>query len=123
MPEKKKPRNLSIRLKKMSEFKHTSVLLSETIDNLKLLPGMTVVDATFGGGGHTSEVLKQIGSGGRVYCFDQDIDAIEAGRKRFAGDQRLNFINSNFINLKKELSQRNIDSFDAILFDLGVSLY
>lgn len=107
----------------MSDFKHISVLLNETIENLQLQPGHVVVDGTFGGGGHTAVVLRNIGDAGKVYCFDQDQDAISFGQKRFAQDDRLIFINSNFVNLKKELLQRDVSGVDAILFDLGVSSY
>ena len=100
---------------------HISVLLDECIKYLNLNENSIVVDCTLGYGGHSSEILKRI-KNGYLYCFDQDEDAIKYS------DNRLNeiaknytIINSNFVNLKKELGKKNIQNVDGVLYDLGVS--
>jgi 16S rRNA (cytosine1402-N4)-methyltransferase len=99
----------------MPDFQHISVLLEEAISALELRPGLTVVDATLGGGGHTSEILKRITPGGKVIAFDQDALAVQQATIRFAG-QPVQLIHANFSALA-ELSV----PVDRILFDLGVS--
>lgn len=100
---------------------HESVLLKESIESLNLKEDAIVVDCTLGYGGHSSEILKRIPKG-KLYAFDQDIDAITYSTKRL-GEIRDNFeiIKSNFVHLKEELEKRNITKVDAILYDLGVS--
>ena len=100
---------------------HKSVLLNESIENLNLKDDYIVVDCTLGFGGHSKEILKRI-KRGRLYAFDQDIEAINYNEKNIK-DKNIELINTNFINLKKELEKRNIKEVDAILFDLGVSSY
>lgn len=100
---------------------HKSVLLNECIENLNLKENSVIVDCTLGYGGHSSEILKRINKG-FLFAFDQDSEAI------FSSIDRLNkignnyeIINSNFVNIKKELNKRNIIGVDGILYDLGVS--
>lgn len=100
---------------------HKSVLLNESIDNLKLNDDSIIVDCTLGYAGHSSEILKRIPKG-FLYAFDQDEIAIASSRNRL-GNVGSNFeiIKSNFVNLKMELEKRGIKEVDGILFDLGVS--
>ena len=100
---------------------HISVLLNECIDYLNLKEDSIIVDATLGYAGHSSEILKRI-KRGKLFAFDQDIEAIKVS------DSKLNkignnyeIINSNFVNMKTELNKRGINKVDGILFDLGVS--
>lgn len=100
---------------------HISVLLKESIDNLKLKENSIVVDATLGRAGHSSEILKKIPNG-FLYAFDQDEEAItESNEKLKSIAFNYKIIKSNFVNMKSELEKNNITKVDAILFDLGVS--
>ena len=104
------------------EFKHVSVLLDECIDNLNINPDGTYVDCTMGGAGHSKEIAKRLGENGRLICFDQDINAINVAKERLAEfKDRVILVHSNFENIKEELLERNIDSIDGVLADLGVS--
>ncbi len=100
---------------------HESVLLKEAIENLDLKENSIVVDCTLGYGGHSSEILKRIPKG-KLYCFDQDEDAIcySATRLREIASN-FEIISSNFVNIKEELEKRDVQKVDAILYDLGVS--
>ncbi len=99
---------------------HISVLLEESIRYLNLKEDSIIVDATLGYGGHSSNILKKIPNG-FLYAFDQDKDAIKEASKKLASvSPNYEIINTNFVNLKKELDKRNI-KVDGILFDLGVS--
>jgi len=100
---------------------HISVLLEESIENLKLNKNSIVVDATLGRAGHSSLILKNIPNG-HLYAFDQDKEAIEESNKKLK-DIASNYtiIKSNFVNMKQELNKLGINKVDAILFDLGVS--
>ncbi len=103
------------------ETKHISVLLNECIDNLSLKEDSTIVDCTLGYGGHSSEILKRI-KRGKLFAFDQDMDAIKYSTDRLSSiSNNFEIINSNFVNIKKELEKRNITKVDGILYDLGVS--
>jgi len=96
---------------------HTPALLSETIDGLNIKPDGIYVDVTFGGGGHSREILAQLGTKGRLLGFDQDLDAI----KNSIDDKRFTFARSNFRYLKNFLKYHSIEKVDGILADLGVS--
>jgi 16S rRNA (cytosine1402-N4)-methyltransferase len=96
---------------------HTAVLLNETVDSLCMKPDGVYVDATFGGGGHSREMLKRLGPEGRVLAFDQDPDA----RQNLPEDERLTFIASNFRHLDSYLTVYKAEPVDGILADLGVS--
>lgn len=100
----------------MTEY-HTPVMLAECIDGLAIKNNGTYVDVTFGGGGHSREILKHLGVGGRLLAFDQDIDA----RRNVPQDERLTFIDQNFRYLKNYCRLNNAVPVDGILADLGVS--
>lgn len=102
-------------------FHHISVLLNETIDGLNIKEDGIYVDATLGGGGHSSKILEKLTTG-HLYCFDQDENAIKAARERLSKiSDNFTIIYSNFKNMKYELNQRGIYKVDGIVFDLGVS--
>lgn len=106
------------------EFKHISVLLNETIENLKIKEDGIYVDGTLGGGGHAYEVLKRLGPNGRYIGIDQDEDAIKAASERLREFQdKLTIVRSNYCDMKKVLKDLNIEKVDGILLDLGVSSY
>lgn len=106
------------------EFKHYSVLLNETIENLNIKPDGIYVDGTLGGAGHASEVVKRLSEKGRLIGIDQDADAIRAASERLReyGD-RVTIIRSNYANMKEELHAIGITRVDGILLDLGVSSF
>lgn len=106
------------------EFLHQSVLLEETIENLKIKPGGIYVDGTLGGGGHSYHICGRLEPFGRLIGIDQDEDAIHAAAehlKPFA--DRVTMIRSNYCNMKEELDRLGIRKVDGILLDLGVSSY
>ena len=96
---------------------HVPVLLNESIDGMNLKPGGIYVDVTFGGGGHSKEILRRSDNSIRLFSFDQDEDA----EKNIVNDKRFTFIRSNFRYLYNFLRYHNIDRVDAVLADLGVS--
>lgn len=107
----------------MAEFKHVTVLLNEAVAGLNIQPTGTYVDATLGGGGHSSKILGQLTSG-HLFSFDQDRTAIEYNQQHLqeaisAG--RLTLVEDNFRNLKQALAKRNVGRIDGIVYDLGVS--
>ena len=105
------------------EFKHRSVLLEETIENLRIKPEGTYVDGTLGGGGHAYEVLKRLSPQGRFIGIDQDADAILAAGKKLQEFGNVTLIRSNYCNIKEELMGNNVEGVDGIVLDLGVSSY
>ncbi len=103
------------------ETVHISVLLKESIEGLNLKDNSIVVDATFGGGGHTREILKNF-KNVKVIAFDSDGEAFKRAEKNIAGyEDRIIFKNLNFKNIKKGLLEENISLVDGVLFDLGIS--
>ena len=96
---------------------HIPVLLQETINGLGIKPGGVYVDCTFGGGGHSKEILEQLGESGKLIVFDQD----EAARKNVPADKRIIFVAQNFRFLQKFLRLHKYPQVDGILADLGVS--
>ena len=96
---------------------HTPVLLKETIDGLAIKKDGVYVDCTFGGGGHSREILKQLGENGLLVAFDQDDDA----RRNLPDDKRVLFVPQNFRHLQRFLRLHKIMAVDGILADLGVS--
>ena len=102
-------------------MKHISVLLNESIDGLNIHEDGIYVDCTLGYAGHSKEILKRI-KRGKLFAFDQDINAINYSSQILSsiGDN-FSIIKSNFVNLKEELNKRGIYKVDGILFDLGVS--
>lgn len=105
------------------EFKHTSVLLKETIEGLNIRPEGIYVDGTLGGGGHAYQVCKRL-TNGKFVGIDQDEAAIEAAGERLKAFQdKVTIVRSNYSSLKSILQQQNIQKVDGILLDLGVSSY
>lgn len=103
-------------------FKHTTVLLEETVDGLNIKPDGTYVDCTLGGAGHSELILSKLSEKGKLYAFDQDDIAIANAKEKLAayGD-RLTIIKSNFLYLQEELEKLGVTEVDGILYDLGVS--
>ena len=96
---------------------HKPVLLEESVDALDIMPGGVYVDATFGGGGHSREILSRMDSTARLYSFDQDADA----ERNIVDDDRFTFVRSNFRYLENWMRYYGIEHIDGILADLGVS--
>ena len=96
---------------------HVPVLLEESINGLDLKKGGVYVDVTFGGGGHSKEILRRMDKSCRLYSFDQDEDA----ERNIVHDDRFTFVRSNFRYLKNFLKYYGIEEVDGILADLGVS--
>ena len=106
------------------EFKHKSVLLYETVDELNIKPDGIYVDGTLGGGGHSYEIAKRLSEGGRLIGIDQDEDAIKAASKRLEPYMdRVTIARNNYCNMDKVLDELGIDKVDGIMLDLGVSSY
>ncbi len=106
------------------EFKHKSVLLYETVDDLNIKPDGIYVDGTLGGGGHSYEIAKRLSEGGRLIGIDQDEDAIKAASKRLEPYMdRVTIVRNNYCNMDKVLDELGIDKVDGIMLDLGVSSY
>lgn len=105
------------------EFKHYSVLLSETIEQLHIRPEGVYVDGTLGGAGHASEVCKRLTTG-RFYGFDQDDAAIAAAGERLAVfGEKVTILRDNYCNAKAVLQGLGVEGVDGIVLDLGVSSY
>lgn len=106
------------------EFRHKSVLLNETVDNLNVRPGGIYVDGTLGGGGHSYEIARRLQGKGRLIGIDQDEDAIKAAGQRLEefGDL-VTIVRDNYCNIKAVLDSLNIEKVDGIMLDLGVSSY
>ena len=101
----------------MSNFYHNPVLLEKSICELVTNPNGIYVDATYGGGGHSKEVLCRLTKKGKLFAFDQDNDT----KQNLIDDRRFFFINSNFKHLKKYLNHHNIYKVNGIIADFGVS--
>ena len=113
---------------KKAETYHVPVLLKESVDGLNIQSGGVYVDVTFGGGGHSSEILSRLDEQAHLYSFDQDADAeqnvmrSEVGvERRFVDDPRFTFVRSNFRYLKNWMRYYGVESIDGLLADLGVS--
>lgn len=98
---------------------HTPALLSESVDGLNICPDGIYVDVTFGGGGHSREILGRLGEKGRLIAFDQDEDAVG----NISADSRFTFVHGNFRFLKNFLRYHGVEAVDGILADLGVSFH
>ncbi len=96
---------------------HNPVLLFESVDGLEIMPNGIYVDVTFGGGGHSKEILKRLGPDGKLFAFDQDEDALE----NTIEDDRFVLIHENFRYVKRFLKFYGVKKVDGILADLGVS--
>ena len=113
---------------KKAETYHVPVLLKESVDGLNIQSGGVYVDVTFGGGGHSSEVLSRLDEQAHLYSFDQDADAEQnvmrsevGAERRFVDDPRFTFVRSNFRYLKNWMRYYGVESIDGLLADLGVS--
>ncbi len=100
-----------------AETYHVPVLLDESISGLAIQPSGTYVDVTFGGGGHSREILRRLGPEGHLYSFDQDADA----EKNIVSDDRFTFVRSNFRYVKQWMRYYGVEAVDGLLADLGVS--
>ncbi|KJD31149.1 16S rRNA methyltransferase [Tamlana nanhaiensis] len=96
---------------------HNPVLLKETVDGLNIKPNGVYVDVTFGGGGHSKEILKRLGEDGKLFAFDQDKDALENA----LDDDRFTLIHENFRFIKRFLRFYGVKQVDGVLADFGVS--
>lgn len=107
-----------------SDNGHTSVLLSQTIEALKLKPGMTIADGTLGGGGHALEILKRITPGGRLIGIDKDEYALCAAKQKLSAyKENTVYIHGDFKDIKALLSGLDIDGLDGAVLDIGVSSF
>ena len=102
---------------KTAETYHVPVLLKESVDGLDIKPDGVYIDVTFGGGGHSKEILTRLGKKGHLYSFDQDADA----EKNIVNDDRFTFVRSNFRYIKNWMRYYGVDKIDGLLADLGVS--
>ena len=100
-----------------AETYHVPVLLQESVDGLDIQPDGIYVDVTFGGGGHSREILSRLGPKGHLYSFDQDADA----EKNIVADDRFTFVRSNFRYLSNWMLYYGVEQIDGLLGDLGVS--
>lgn len=100
---------------------HVPVLLKESVDGLDIKPDGTYVDVTFGGGGHSREILRRLGRGGRLFSFDQDADAELNLKGIDKGEAAFTFVLSNFRYLANWMRYYGVDHIDGVLADLGVS--
>ncbi|MBQ6614250.1 MAG: 16S rRNA (cytosine(1402)-N(4))-methyltransferase RsmH [Clostridia bacterium] len=106
------------------KFSHVSVLLPECIENLDIKPNGIYVDGTTGGGGHSLEIVKRLGEGGRLICIDRDRDALKAAGERLKDyADKITFVHSNYSELGTVLDELGISEVDGVLLDLGVSSY
>ena len=96
---------------------HIPVLLRESVDGLEIKPDGVYIDVTFGGGGHSREILSRLGKKGHLYSFDQDADA----EKNIVDDDRFTFVRSNFRYIKNWMRYYEVEKIDGLLADLGVS--
>ena len=113
---------------KKAETYHVPVLLKESVDGLNIQFGGVYVDVTFGGGGHSSEILSRLDEQAHLYSFDQDADAEQnvmrsevGAERRFVDDPRFTFVRSNFRYLKNWMRYYGVESINGLLADLGVS--
>lgn len=106
------------------EFHHVSVLLNECIEGLKIKENGIYVDGTLGGGGHSLEIVKRLGEGGRLIGIDQDTDALKAAGERLKDySDKVTYVHSNFENVRQVLNDLGIEKADGFLIDIGVSSF
>lgn len=105
-----------------SAAEHQPVLLEEAVTALQIKNDGIYIDGTFGRGGHSARILKQLGPSGCLYAFDQDMQAIRFGQARFKNDKRIRLIHTSFENIKAVVEEANLlKKVDGIFLDLGVS--
>lgn len=105
-------------------FSHTPVLLRECIDALEVRDGLTYVDCTTGGGGHSFEIARRLGQTGRLICLDRDADALRAANERLSPFlNKITFVHANFSDLASVLDQLKPDRLGGVLMDLGCSAF
>ena len=102
---------------KTAETYHVPVLLKESVDGLNIQPGGIYVDVTFGGGGHSREIISRLSEGAHLYSFDQDADA----ERNVVASPNFTFVCSNFRYLKNWMRYYGVEGLDGLLADLGVS--
>lgn len=106
------------------DFKHVPIMLNECITGLNIKENGIYVDATLGGGGHSSEIAARLGKNGRLIGIDRDTDALSAASARLQGNVcKMDFIHSNYSEIKNILNELDVECVDGILADLGVSSY
>ncbi len=106
------------------EFRHTSVLLEPSLENLAIRPDGIYVDGTLGGGGHSFHIAERLTEGGRLIGIDRDVDALEAATRRLEPfRQRVTLVKDNYGNIRQVLDDLGIRQVNGILLDLGVSSY
>ncbi len=104
------------------EFRHTSVLLEEAVESLRVSPDGIYVDGTLGGGGHSYEIARRLSEGGKLIGIDQDAAAVEAAGKRLGEfKNKVVIVRANYAQMEEKLGELGISSVDGILLDLGVS--
>ena len=104
-----------------AEGYHVPVLLKQSVDGLNVRPGGVYVDVTFGGGGHSREILSRLGPEGHLYGFDQDLDVMRQLDSEPFNQSNFTFVRSNFRYLKNWMRYYGVDHIDGLLADLGVS--
>ncbi|MBQ7192501.1 MAG: 16S rRNA (cytosine(1402)-N(4))-methyltransferase RsmH [Paludibacteraceae bacterium] len=107
----------------MPEVYHIPAMLPQVMEGLDINPSGTYVDVTFGGGGHSYALFQTLNDEGKLFSFDQDIEAYLNNRQRFGSDQRWQFVHSNFRYLAQWMDYYGIDRIDGLIADLGVSFH
>jgi 16S rRNA (cytosine1402-N4)-methyltransferase len=98
-------------------------MVAEVLEQLNLSPGMAVLDATVGEGGHSEEILKVTGETGRVIAIDRDEEILEVAKRRFSAHSNISLFKANYADLADVLREANVERVNAALFDLGLSSY
>ncbi len=104
-------------------MQHKPVLFEETLRYLELQPGMTVVDGTMGGGGHSEAILERIGASGTLVGLDQDEEAIERCRERFKDKKNVHVVHANYREMNEVLNGLQLSRVNAVLLDIGISSF
>ena len=105
------------------DFKHISVLLEESVQNLDIKKDGIYVDCTMGGGGHSELIVSKLSPKGRLIGIDRDTEALLASKTRLAAYSNVDYVHNNFHNIRQVLDDLGIDEVDGIIADLGVSSY
>lgn len=105
------------------DFKHISVLLEQSVQNLNIKKNGIYVDCTMGGGGHSEKIVSQLSSDGMLIGIDRDTEALDASRNRLNKYNNVRYVHNNFHNIKNIIEEIGVDGVDGIIADLGVSSY